>query len=447
MSLSYVSHPINSLKGNIQVPGDKSISHRALMFASIATGNTEIRGLLMGADNVATLEIMRALGVHIEALDEGHFLVHGRGLKENLLTLGGKGGLIPPTKPLDCGNSGTAMRLLTGLLSGQNFDSTLIGDASLTKRPMSRVVKPLEKMGAKITLSGEGTAPLHIYGNQKLSGIFYEMPIASAQVKSCILLAGLYASSPTEIIEPGPSRDHTERMLRAFQAPISVKGNRILLEPTTELIAKNIDVPGDISSAAFFIVAGSLVKNSEIVLTRVGINPTRIGIITILTMMGADISLENQHLVGDEPVADIRIRSAELNGIEIPLEQVPLAIDEFPIIFIAAACAKGKTILRGAQELRVKETDRILAMAKGLEILGISVEVLEDGIIIEGGEIRGGTVESFDDHRIAMSFAIAGAVAKNSITIKNTENVATSFPNFPDLSKILGLKLEEFPAR
>jgi 3-phosphoshikimate 1-carboxyvinyltransferase len=431
MSSTFISTAVSALSSSIQVPGDKSISHRALIFGAIATGKTEIRGLLMGADNLATLEIMRALGVKIQSLGDGHFLISGVGLK----------GLKMPGKELDCGNSGTAMRLLTGLLSGQFFDSVLIGDPSLTQRPMARVVKPLEKMGAKITMSEKGTAPLKINGHQKLRGIRYEMPVASAQVKSCLLLAGLYAEGETEIIETGPSRDHTERMLRAFKADIQVDGNKIRLLPGNALIAANIDVPGDISSAAFFMVAATIVENSEIVLTKVGINPTRIGIITILNVMGADISLENEHVVGDEPVADIRIKSAKLHGIEIPVEQVPLAIDEFPIIFIAAACAKGKTILKGAHELRVKETDRILAMAKGLEILGISTEILEDGLIIEGGTFSGGTVESYDDHRIAMAFAIAGAVAKTPITIKNTENVATSFPNFIELAASVGCQV------
>lgn len=430
MSINFTSIPTAALKGKIQVPGDKSISHRALILGSIATGNTEIRGLLMGADNLATLNIMRAMGVSIEVLGEGHFGVQGKGLH----------GLTDSRHPLDCKNAGTAMRLLTGLLAGQAFDSTLVGDLSLSKRPMTRVVKPLEKMGAKISLE-EGHAPLYIHGGQKLLGISYEMPIASAQVKSCLLLAGLYASGETEILEPGPSRDHTERMLKAFQAGISMSGNRIKIQASEKLIARNIDVPGDISSAAFFIVAATLIEKSEIILTHVGVNPTRTGIIHILRRMGADISLDNERLVGDEPVADIRVRAAELKGIEIPIEQVPLAIDEFPIIFIAAASAEGKTILRGARELRVKESDRIFAMAKGLKVLGISTEVLEDGIIIEGGKFKGGEVESFEDHRIAMSFAIAGALAKNPITIKNVENVATSFPNFIQLSHLIGLEI------
>lgn len=436
MSLNFTSFPTTALRGRISVPGDKSISHRALILGSIATGDTEIRGLLMGADNLATLKIMQALGIRMDALGEGHFLVHGKGLHALSNPLGRQ-------NAFDCENSGTAMRLLTGLLAGQTFDSLLIGDASLSKRPMGRILMPLEKMGANITRSEQGGAPLFIQGGQSLVGIRYEMPLASAQVKSALLLAGLYAQGETCIFEPAPSRDHTERMLYAFQAPISVSGRCIKIQAPEKLVARNIEVPGDISSAAFFIVAASIIENSDLTLTRVGINPTRVGVINILKQMGADIHLEHESLVGDEPIADIRIRKAPLKGIEIPIEEVPLAIDEFPIIFIAAACAKGKTILRGARELRVKESDRILAMAKGLKILGIAVEVLEDGLIIEGGKFQGGEVESFDDHRIAMSFAIAGAVAKAPITIHKTENVATSFPNFISLSNQIGLKVEE----
>lgn len=425
------SQPSGSLHGSVRVPGDKSISHRSLMLSAIAIGVSEIQGLLMGADNIATLTIMRALGVQIDELGEGHFRVHGRGMH----------GLQAPSQILDCGNAGTGMRLITGLLAGQQFNATLTGDESLVKRPMRRIVSPLKAMGAQIDTTDSGTAPLVITGNQLLNGIEYSLPMASAQVKSALLLAGMYAAGVTTIIEPAPSRDHTERMLQAFGYPLTINDNHISIEGGKSLTATNIDVPADISSAAFFMVAASIVPDSDITLINVGINPTRIGVINILQKMGANIELINERKQGGEPVADIVVRYAPLTGIEIPADQVPLAIDEFPVLFIAAACASGETILHNAKELRVKETDRIAAMAAGLTQCGIDHEVYDDGIRITGGSIQGADVESFGDHRIAMSFAIAGLVSQGSITIKNCDNVATSFPSFVQLGNQLGCEL------
>lgn len=446
--LNVTSQKTKRLSGDVNIPGDKSISHRALLFSAIANGTSHIKNLLMGEDNLATLNSMRALGVTIiqqvglvpkhresrapecEARSkrvarakqvpyDSHFEIQGVGLH----------GLQKPAHPLDCGNAGTAMRLMAGLLCAQTFDSELVGDTSLSKRPMGRIVKPLTQMGAVIEMSCDGTAPLQIRGGQQLHGIEYESPMASAQVKSAILIAGLYAEGKTLVHEPGVSRDHTERMLKAFGYP-------------GELTATTIHVPGDISSAAFFMVAATITPGSELVLKDVGVNPTRTGVITLLNMMGADITLQNQREWGGEPVADIVVRFAELHGIEIPQDQVPLAIDEFPILFIAAACATGKTVLRGARELRVKESDRIQSMADGLSALGITVDVLDDGIVIEGGTLQGGEVESFGDHRIAMSFLIAGCVAETPVTVRDCDNIDTSFPGFVELANSVGSLIE-----
>lgn len=411
------------LLGTIQVPGDKSISHRALMLGAIAQGPTRITGLLMGEDNIATLNAIAELGVDVVVQGE-QVIVHGVGLH----------GLQAPENPLDMGNSGTGMRLLAGLLAAQPFHSELIGDESLIKRPMSRIIKPLQQMGATIHSAEHGCPPLHIEGQPNLQGITYELPMASAQVKSCLMLAGLYAQGETKIVEPAPSRDHTERMMKAFGVNVSVDKNTIILhEQKTVLNGIDIIVPGDVSSAAFFIVAATIVPGSELLLTNVGVNPTRTGVIDLLKLMGADITLENQREQGGEPVADIKVNYAPLHGIDIPEKYVPLAIDEFPILLIAAACAKGKTTLMNAAELRVKETDRIEAMAKGLTTLGIQCEVLADGIIVEGGQLQGGIVDSFGDHRIAMSFLIANKMANNEITVKDCDNINTSFPNFFEL--------------
>ncbi len=428
--------PGGSLTGNIQVPGDKSISHRSIMLGSLADGETRVSGFLEGADSLATLEAFRAMGVEISDPQAGELTIRGVGLN----------GLRKPEKPLDLGNSGTSMRLLTGLLAGQQFDSELVGDESLSRRPMSRVAAPLSLMGARIDTASGGTPPLRIGGGKNLVGIEYPMPMASAQVKSCLLLAGLYAQGETAVIEPAPTRDHTERMLRAFGVDVVSEDSRVSLKSGQSLKAGSIDVPADISSAAFFLVGASIARDSELLLEKVGINPTRDGVIQILRLMGADIQLENERKLGDEPVADIRVRCAPLQGIDIPPELVPLAIDEFPAIFIAAANASGTTRLTGAAELRVKESDRIQVMADGLKQLGIKHRVQQDGIEITGGLMKGGKVNSHGDHRIAMSFALAALRSRKSIEISDCQNVATSFPGFVELARSAGLDIEGLPA-
>lgn len=421
-----------ALRGEITVPGDKSISHRAVMLASIASGVTRIKGFLWGADNLATLTAMQKLGIMAEVDEKkAHISIHGKGLL----------GLVPSNTPLNMGNSGTAMRLLTGLLAGQCFNSELVGDASLTQRPMGRIVDPLKKMGASIALTSKGTAPIKIDGGRALKGITYRLPMASAQVKSALLLAGIYASGDTYLMEPGVTRDHTERMLRTFGYPVESRACSVRLSGGHLLKATTIEVPGDISSAAFFMVAGSIVPDSHLILKNVGINPTRIGVLHLLKAMGGKLRIFNQRQCGDEPVADIEVKSATLHGITIPEKYVPLAIDEMPILMIAAACAQGETRLSGAEELRVKETDRIAAMAEGLKTLGIRCEPTSDGIIIQGGFLEGGCVQSFADHRIAMAFAMAGCVAKAPVTIEACSNVQTSFPNFVELAQSVGINI------
>ncbi|MFV1983550.1 MAG: 3-phosphoshikimate 1-carboxyvinyltransferase [Thiohalomonadales bacterium] len=430
-NLQFVVKPNGNLRGEFRVPGDKSISHRSIMFGSLANGVTEITGFLSGEDNLATLNAFRVLGVEITGPESGKVIIKGVGLN----------GLKAPNVPLDLGNSGTAMRLMSGLMAAQNFNSTLIGDKSLSTRPMLRVTKPLTQMGAVINTRDNGTPPISITGSQKLQSFDYDMPIASAQIKSCLLLAGLYSSGKTCITEPAPTRDHTERMLQGFGYKVNRTKNKVCIEGGGTLTATNITVPGDISSAAFFMVGASIAPNSDITLKHVGVNPTRIGVINILKKMGANITILNESEMGGEPVADIRIQSSDLHGIVIPEDQVPLAIDEFPVIFIAAACATGETILTGAKELRVKESDRIQVMADGLEILGIKALPTEDGIKIQGGSINGGIVNSDGDHRIAMAFSIAGLMASEDVIINDCANVATSFPNFVKLSQNAGLKL------
>jgi 3-phosphoshikimate 1-carboxyvinyltransferase len=432
--LIFLANPGGSLSGRIRVPGDKSISHRSIMLGSLAEGTTHVEGFLEGEDALATLQAFRDMGVVIEGPHHGRVTIHGVGLN----------GLKAPAGPLYMGNSGTSMRLLSGLLAAQPFDTTLTGDASLSKRPMNRVAKPLREMGAIIETAPEGRPPLTIKGGQRLTGMDYEMPMASAQVKSCLLLAGLYAAGRTSVTEPAPTRDHTERMLRGFGYPVSVDGSTASVESGHTLTATHIEVPADISSAAFFLVAGSIAESSELVLEHVGVNPTRTGIIDILKLMGGDITLENQREVGGEPVADIRVRSAKLKGIDIPEDLVPLAIDEFPVLFVAASVAQGRTVLRGAEELRVKESDRIQVMADGLIALGVKAEPTPDGIIIEGGNsIGGGEVWAHGDHRIAMSFSVASLRATAPIRIHDCANVATSFPNFLALSAQVGICVAE----
>lgn len=428
-----VKRAIKPIKGKIIVPGDKSISHRAVMFGSLSNGITNINGFLEGYDSLATLQAFREMGVSIY------------GPKNNKLCISGVGiyGLKNPKKKLYLGNSGTSMRLLTGLLAGQKFDTQMTGDKSLNNRPMNRVAIPLRLMGAKIKTDKEGRPPVSIIGN-RLKGIKYIMPIASAQVKSCLLLAGIYAKGETKIIENGCTRDHTERMLKNFGYKIQKKDNTISLIGGSNLQAKNINIPSDISSAAFFLVAASIIPNSELLLEKVGINPTRVGVINILRKMGADISLLNESNWCNEPVADIHIRYASLKGIDIPIDQVPLAIDELPILLVAAANAEGITRLRGASELRVKESDRISSMAKGFTTIGIKNKVYEDGIDIIGTKkYKGGYINSYGDHRIAMSFTIAALRANDDIIIDDCINVYTSFPNFKTLLNNIGIKIKE----
>ncbi|OUR91017.1 3-phosphoshikimate 1-carboxyvinyltransferase [Cycloclasticus sp. 44_32_T64] len=426
------SAPSEGLNGKFRVPGDKSISHRSVMLGSLAEGVTEVSGFLEAEDALATLKTFQNMGVEIDRLGEGQLRIHGVGLH----------GLKPAEGDLYVGNSGTSMRLLSGILAGQAFDSVLTGDSSLTKRPMRRVLDPLSLMGAKVESTATGTSPLKIHGGEPLLGVHYEMPMGSAQVKSCLLLAGLYAEGTTTVVEPAVTRDHTERMLRGFGYDVRTEGNVVSLQGGGTLKAMSIDVPADISSAAFFLVAASITPNSDITLEHVGINATRTGVIDILLQMGADIQLLNERVVGGEQVADLRVKSSRLKGIHVPDNLVALAIDEFPVIFVAAAYADGKTVVTGAEELRVKESDRIQTMADGLQALGVDALATPDGMVINGGSVNGGTIESFDDHRIAMAFAVAGLQSKGQIQINNCENVATSFPNFVDLATMCGFNLE-----
>ncbi len=426
------SHPVQSIFGTLKVPGDKSISHRALILASIAQGVSVVDDFLAGDDCLATLHALQNMGVVIRRPSLQQVIIHGVG----------KYGLQKPQEVINCGNSGTSIRLLAGLLAGQTFDSELTGDSSLLKRPMLRISQPLAQMGACIE-TVNGMAPLKISGNKVLSGIEYEVPQASAQVKSCLLLAGLYAQGTTYIKEKTITRNHTELMLKTFSYPINYKNHSAILYSNGECLATDIHVPGDISSAAFFIVAACIIPGSEIVLTHVGVNPTRTGILDILGLMGADITVFNCRQSGAEPVADLKIRYAPLKGVSIGSDLVSLAIDEFPIIFIAAACAQGETRVHGAEELRYKESDRISVMVEGLNTLGIDATGFTDGIRIMGGVIQGGVVDSLGDHRIAMSFAIAGAVASKPITIKNCATIATSFPQFKESANELSLCVKE----
>ncbi|KAB2926837.1 MAG: 3-phosphoshikimate 1-carboxyvinyltransferase [Candidatus Contendobacter sp.] len=433
-TLTFLTAPGGALRGRVRAPGDKSISHRAIMLGSLAEGVTTVTGFLEGGDCLATLEAFRAMGVRIAGPKQGRVTVHGVGLQ----------GLRAPASPLDMGNSGTSMRLMAGILAGQAFDTVLTGDASLTRRPMRRITEPLALMGARIEAAATGAAPLCIRGGQRLTGIDYRLPMASAQVKSCLLLAGLYAEGVTRITEPAPTRDHTERMLEGFGYPLARESDRtVAVSGGRRLTGTEIDVPADISSAAFFLVGASLAPGSDLVLEHVGVNPTRTGVIDILRLMGADIEVLKPRLAGGEPVADLRVRHAPLRGIRIPEALVPLAIDEFPALFIAAAGAEGVTVLTGAEELRVKESDRIQVMANGLTALGIAAEPTPDGIVIQGGALAGGTVNSHGDHRIAMSFAMAALRATGPITIHDCANVNTSFPGFVALARNAGLAIQE----
>jgi 3-phosphoshikimate 1-carboxyvinyltransferase len=430
--LDWSSQPGLPLHGNVQVPGDKSVSHRALMLAAIAEGASRIRGFLEGEDTRATAAVLAQLGVRIDTPSAGERLVHGVGLH----------GLCGSSQPLDCGNAGTGMRLLAGLLAGQAFDSTLIGDASLSKRPMRRVTAPLALMGSRID-TPDGLPPLHVRGGQSLQGVRYTLPVASAQVKSAILLAGLYAAGVTEIVEPHPTRDYTERMLAAFGWPVVFEPGRAKLEGGHVLHTTDVDVPADFSSAAFFLVAACIVPGSELHMPAVGLNPRRTGLLQALRLMGADIAIERPREAGGEPVGDLVVRHAPLHGIELPASLVPDMIDEFPVLFVAAAVANGTTTIRGATELRVKESDRIATMAAGLRTLGATVEETPDGAVIHGGRLGPGVVESHLDHRIAMSFAVAGLVASGPVRINDCTHVATSFPGFLELANGCGFALRQ----
>ena len=429
--MHFYLEPGGKLTGRIRVPGDKSMSHRAIMLGSIAEGRSSVSGFLQGEDALATLAAFRQMGVAISDPVAGELTIDGVGLH----------GLAPPECVMDVGNSGTSIRLMAGLLAGQRFDSILTGDQSLLRRPMARVITPLSQMGALIS-SHEGCPPLEVMGGRALTGIHYDMPVASAQVKSSVLLAGLYASGHTSVTEPAPTRDHTERMLRGFGYPVVTDDGVIQLQGGGTLTATDIDIPADISSAAFFLVGASIAPGSDLILEHVGINPTRDGVITILREMGADIEVMSERSVGGEPVADIRVRYAPLRGIEIPIEEVPLAIDELPVILVAAACAEGVTVLRGAEELRVKESDRIASMADGLNQLGITNRVQPDGIEVVGGEPSGGVIATHYDHRIAMSFSMAALRASDRIKVSDCAHVATSFPGFAELAVQTGLRLE-----
>ena len=427
-----VSKPSSALISEATIPGDKSISHRAIMFGAIAEGQTRIEGILEGEDVLATLNAFELMGVGVDRPCPGVVTVEGVG----------KYGLSEPVRPLDLGNSGTSMRLLTGLLAGQRFDTVLTGDESLKSRPMGRVIEPLSEMGADIE-SQNNCAPLLIKGCSELQGIQYVLPVASAQVKSAVMLAGLYASGETSIVEPVASRDHTERMLRAFSQKRSEGSKALRISGDEKLVGQIVRVPSDISSAAFFIVGASLLPGSELVLKRIGINPTRDAVLRILTQMGAKISRSDIQDFTNEPVCDLVVHSSELYGIDISIQDVAGAIDEFPIIAVAAAAATGITRIRGAAELRVKESDRITAMVNGLCALGIEASETPDGMDITGGQIKGGQVDSYGDHRIAMAFAVAGGIASAEIKICDADNIATSFPDFVEIANQIGLNISE----
>ena len=418
--MDYKVTPSKICDASVTVPGDKSISHRALILGSIAEGRTRISGFLAGEDCLATASAVRALGVQIEPRGPTEMIIEGVGLH----------GLQAPAHILDLGNSGTAMRLMAGMLAGQSFSSTLTGDASLTSRPMGRIIKPLTLMGAAIEADCDGTPPLQITGGLRLRGISYAMPVASAQVKSAILLAGLYADGTSTVKEPAVTRDHTERMLRAMGATVTAEDGRVTLAGGQQLQGCEVTVPADLSSATFIILVTLLSQDADIIIKNVGINPTRTGVIDILRGMGADIQLENSRNFGEEPVADIRVRASRLQGYDVDPALVSLAIDEFPALFVAAAAAQGVTTFTGIGELRVKESDRIAAMADGMRRLGIKVDESRDGAVVHGGRFTGGEVESYHDHRVAMSLAMAATIAENEVLIRDGDNVNTSFPGF-----------------
>ena len=438
----WIAGPGRPLGGRIRVPGDKSVSHRAIMLASLADGVSRIDGFLEGEDTRATAAVFQQLGVKIDAPSPQSRIVHGVGLR----------GLRPGTEALDCGNAGTGMRLLAGVLAGQAFDSRLIGDASLSKRPMRRVIDPLAAMGAVIDSESGGLPPLRIHGGRALKGIDYTLPVASAQVKSAVLLAGLYADGDTVVHEPHPTRDYTERMLQAFGWPIEFEPGYARIRGgagnARALRATDVHVPADFSSAAFFLVAASVVPGSDLTLEAVGMNPRRTGLLQALRMMGADIEESNARKAGGEAIADLRVRHAPLRGIAVPEALVPDMIDEFPALFVAAACAEGETRITGAAELRVKESDRLATMSAALRALGLRVDEADDGATLHGGAFTVDAaapvvIDSHGDHRIAMAAAIAGQRCAGEFTIGDIANVATSFPGFDDLARGVGFGLRE----
>lgn len=429
--LDYHVEPGGSLNGRIRIPGDKSISHRALMLGAIADGVSHVHNFLPSRDCEATLAVFSSLGVGMERPVPEELRIEGMGLH----------GLKSPEEALDVGNSGTSMRLLAGLLSGQAFASTLTGDASLRGRPMSRVIEPLTRMGADITSRPGGLAPLAMRPVSGLKGMQYDLPVASAQVKSCILLAGLYARGETQVREPAATRDHTERMLRAMGQEVHARDGLVRIHGGAALRGGNFVIPGDLSSAAFFLVGASMTPGCRVKLEGVGINPTRTGVIEILRRMGAEIDIVDERESAGEPMADLHVAGADLQGVTIPADLVPSAIDEFPALFVAAACARGETRLEGAHELRVKESDRIQTMADGLRHLGVEARPLEGGMIIRGGGLTGGRVNARGDHRVAMAFAMAALCATRPILIEDCANVETSFPGFADCATAAGLAL------
>ena len=430
--MNFLVTPGGSLRGRVEVPGDKSISHRALILSALAEGSSEITGLLEGDDVLATANGLGQVGVKIEMIKGQQCRVQGVGLT----------GLTAPDAPLDLGNSGTGFRLLSAVLAGQTFASVLTGDHSLRKRPMKRIIDPLTLMGATIHSGEGGHPPLKIYGRYPLSSIEYELPIASAQTKSAVLLAGLNANGVTRVREPAQTRDHTENMLTGFGCPVEVSGGVISLCGGAQLSGRTFSVPRDFSSAAFFLVGALIGSESGLTLPGVGINPTRTGALDILRLMGADILITNQRNVAGELIADLKMSACRLRGIDVPNSLVALAIDEFPILAIAAACADGRTAITGVGELRVKESDRIRSIVDGLRALTIDVEETPDGMIITGGRFSGGKVDSCGDHRIAMAFALAGSVSRGPVRVMNCGLVQTSFPGFSDVARKAGLRLE-----
>lgn len=430
--LRFIAGRGGPLIGELRVPGDKSVSHRAIMLAALAEGRSEIHGFLEGEDTRATAAAFASMGVRIEAPDAGLRIVDGVGLR----------GLRAPAGEIDCGNAGTGMRLMAGVLAGQAFDSVLVGDASLSRRPMRRVTEPLGRMGARIDSVEGGFPPLRIHGSNVLQGIDYEVPVASAQVKSAILLAGLYARGETMVREPHPTRDYTERMLQAFGWEVEHREGFARLRGGGRLGARAVEVPADFSSAAFFVVAASVVPDSDLLLRDVGVHPRRTGLLAALRLMGADIEVVDRRERQGEPIADLRVRHARLRGARIPEALVPDMIDEFPALFVAAALAEGETVVSGAAELRVKESDRIATMAAGLRALGARIDETPDGACIRGGSLSGGAADSHGDHRIAMSLAVAGQCAAGDVRIGDCDNVATSFPGFDRLAREVGFNLD-----